>query len=120
MTEKQLIRLYTKFHRAKTNELESITKSMYFKSRDLTVASDVEFCFIMIASCNYFWSQFIADILKAGEINYKLGVGYKSIYRNAIKQQKKNSLKINQRRKRVLYFIGKNYGVGFLSLSQKQ
>ena len=90
MTEKQLIRLYTKFHRAKTNELESITKSMYFKSRDLTVASDVEFCFIMIASCNYFWSQFIADILKAGEINYKLGVGYKSLILSIIHLQERH------------------------------
>ncbi|WP_044173578.1 hypothetical protein, partial [Flectobacillus major] len=90
MTEKQLLRLYTKYHRAKTNELKSITKSIHFKSRDLTVASDVEFCIIMIASCNYFRSQFIANILKAGEINYKLGVGYKSLILSIIHVQERH------------------------------
>lgn len=90
MTEKQLARLYTRYHRAKKNELESITKNIYLKSRDLAVTSDVEFCIIMITSCNYFQSQFIADIVKMAEFNYKLGAGYKSLVLGIIHLQERN------------------------------
>lgn len=54
MTEEQLEELYINHHRAKKEELEAITKDMYLKARDLSTASDTEFCIITIATCNYF------------------------------------------------------------------
>lgn len=79
MTEEQLEELYIKHHRAKREELEVITKAVYLKARDLSTASDAEFSVITIATCYYFQSPFIADILKMAKIHYNLGEGYKSI-----------------------------------------
>jgi hypothetical protein len=90
MTEIQLEELYINHHRAKKEELEAITKDMYLKARDLSTASDTEFCIIMIATCNYFQSQFISDILKMAKFNYKLGEGYKSIVLGIIHLQERH------------------------------
>ena len=90
MTEEQLEELYIKYHRAKREELEAITKDMYFKARDLSTASDTEFCIITIATCNYFQSQFIKDILKMAEYNYKLGEGYSSLILGIIHLQERH------------------------------
>lgn len=90
MTEEQLEELYIKHHRAKRKELEAITKDMYLKARDLSTASETEFVIITIATCYYFQSQFIADILKMAKFNYKLGEGYKSIVLGVIHLQERH------------------------------
>ncbi|MDH4459812.1 MAG: hypothetical protein QE277_00205 [Flectobacillus sp.] len=96
MTEELLDELYIKYHRAKREQLETITKNIYLKARDLSTASDTEFCIIVITTCFYFQSSFIANILRMAEYNYKLGGGYESLILGIIYLQERHKESKNE------------------------
>jgi hypothetical protein len=90
MTERQLEELYTKYHRAKSNEWQSLLNDKFPNAKDLGTVSDVEFSVLIIATCGYFQSKFIVDLLKMTEFNDKLGLGYKSIIESVFHLQERH------------------------------
>lgn len=90
MTENQLEELYIKYYRAKSKEWTSLFDGKFPNAKDLGTVSDVEFSVLIIATCGYFQSKFIGDLLKMTEFNDKLGLGYKSIIEGVVHLQERH------------------------------
>jgi hypothetical protein len=120
MTEEQLEELYTKYHRAKSKEWKSLFDGQFPNAKDLGTVSDVEFSVLIIATCGYFQSKFIVDLLKMTEFNDKLGLGYKSISEGVIhlqerhQEERKTFAQKNTNKQLGLLSEIRNYGVFFL------
>lgn len=90
MTEEQLEEPYIKYHKAKSEEWKSLFDGQFPSAKHLGTVSDVEFSVLIMATCGYFQSKFIVDLLKMTEFNDKLDLGYRSIIEGVYHLQEKH------------------------------